>query len=276
MTQKPTAKQKPRVTNNERQRDAELEQDARIALLQHYSSKSSNQVTSALTIALIFFAFITAFDTLNRILGSWATFVFSLAIASFVALGVHTVIRLLYWGKLAGYAYSADFVTSCCLKKTFEGEQEDIVKNSYTNCKKNSKLLLDDFRRNFEEEQINDGLPTERDYGSASLNMRRLVIGCFIDFKNATKVHRWQQLMLFSGWSDPLFFTMAISLIAIGAYGIYDFFTKVNVINVTETVTSLVFILTTSVGLVFLMFWVRDVKKKRKWLFEKPSVKLTP
>ena len=89
----------------------ELEQDARIALLQHYSSKSSNEVTNALTIALIFFAFVAALEALTKIPADWAVFIFAIVFIPLAALMVHTVLRLLYWGTLAGHAIGSEFVS---------------------------------------------------------------------------------------------------------------------------------------------------------------------
>ena len=111
------------TTKVKRDNNGECEQDARIALLQHYSSKSSNQVTSGLTYALVLFAFVASIDTLRSI-GAWLPFLSVLVIISLVALTVHTAFRLFYWGDLAGYATSVDFVTTDYLKKNIAAQSK--------------------------------------------------------------------------------------------------------------------------------------------------------
>lgn len=56
----------------EKKKKEDLEMKARIALLNHYSSKSSNQVRNVLTIALGFFALVTAIEPLKLLFGDGA------------------------------------------------------------------------------------------------------------------------------------------------------------------------------------------------------------
>lgn len=104
----------------------ELELNARDALLQHFSSKSSNQVTNSLTIALIFFAFVMAIEPLKNLFGNWVIFslnswsfsslmlcniLFAILLALIVALGFRTLSRLLYWAVLTGFVLEVEMAS---------------------------------------------------------------------------------------------------------------------------------------------------------------------
>jgi hypothetical protein len=82
--------------------ETRLDQEARIALLQHFSSKSSNQATIIFTIALIFFAFV---QTLQYVKGwsYWESTLYeSLSLALIAFLVIRAIGRIHYWSKLAG------------------------------------------------------------------------------------------------------------------------------------------------------------------------------
>ena len=150
----------------------ELEQDARVALLQHYSSKSSNQVTNALTIALVFFAFVAAIDTLKSIMDKWFPLFSGLMVVLFLALAVHTANRVLYWGNLASYVLKSDFISPDALKLRYQESETHAFTQLYKR-KKQDAVSLDDFRKKCEEDKKKRGEPLarDRDYTSASLNM---------------------------------------------------------------------------------------------------------
>lgn len=95
-----------------KKQETELKQDVRIALLQHFSSKSSNQVTNALTLALVFLTFVTAMNSVGELFVNWQIFrlfgwsftlnkvlhlFFAILLALFVSLGTRIIARLLYW-----------------------------------------------------------------------------------------------------------------------------------------------------------------------------------
>jgi hypothetical protein len=74
----------------------QLENDARIALLNHYSSKSTNQTILLLTLAFIFVTFVQL--ALN--MGVVKDYVLLAGFWAFAGLGVRQFGRLLYWGEL--------------------------------------------------------------------------------------------------------------------------------------------------------------------------------
>jgi hypothetical protein len=104
----------------------ELEENARIALLQSFSSKSSSQVTNSLTIALIIFAFVTAFEPFKDFMGNrvllklndWTfsssmlcNIIFWVLLSFIVAFGLRIVSRILYWSILSGVVLTADMAS---------------------------------------------------------------------------------------------------------------------------------------------------------------------
>jgi len=81
--------------------DEENQEKARVALLQHYSSKSTLQATIILTAALATFAFVQTLPLIENWVEWERTFyeISSLSLLSFVAFRASA--RLLFWGKLA-------------------------------------------------------------------------------------------------------------------------------------------------------------------------------
>ena len=181
----------------------ELEQEARIALLQHYSAKSSNQVTNALTIALAFFAFVQTVETANSLFGSWTPTIIILILALFTALTVHTVYRVLYYGRLATYAQFSDFATPEILEKK---EEELLIELCASKTKEKIQCSLNEyenFKRSRDAERVRQGLPSKRDYESTSFNMERLSIGFAISIdRNYGSYHGWQKFVAALGKSD--------------------------------------------------------------------------
>ena len=79
----------------------ELEQEARIALLQHFSSKSTSQATIILTTVLAFFAFVQTLQLIEKWL-EWQVLLYeSWILALLIFVGVRAVGRLIRWGMLA-------------------------------------------------------------------------------------------------------------------------------------------------------------------------------
>jgi hypothetical protein len=121
----------------------EREQEARIALLQHFSSKSNNQVTSALTIALLFFAFIQSANLIRAIIGNWSMptlfgsvsskticdLLFATLLSFFVALSVRTISRLLYWGELAGLVLDVELAPTSRMNQKWSKDLESRLKD---------------------------------------------------------------------------------------------------------------------------------------------------
>jgi hypothetical protein len=84
--------------SNQDERD-KLEQDARIALLQHYSTKSSNQAIILVTLAIVFFGFIQTIGFLhNKVVASlyeWAV------LTGLFLVGFRAIRMLLRYGRLS-------------------------------------------------------------------------------------------------------------------------------------------------------------------------------
>jgi cytochrome c-type biogenesis protein CcmH/NrfF len=83
------------------ERESTLAQEARIALLQHFSSKSTNQATMILTLVLAFFTFVQTLQYIEK-WREWLVLSYeSWALALLTFLGVRAVGRLIRWGELA-------------------------------------------------------------------------------------------------------------------------------------------------------------------------------
>jgi hypothetical protein len=82
-----------------RQDELRLEEEARRALLQHYSSKSSNQAITIVTLALVFFGFT---QTLGFLQNAVVVTVYEGAVLSVLfAVGLRAIHKLLCYGFLA-------------------------------------------------------------------------------------------------------------------------------------------------------------------------------
>jgi hypothetical protein len=161
---------KPVTSENE-----DLEQEARIALLQHFSSKSSNQVTSALTIALIFFAFATAIEPVKSLFGNWSIpflwsfsskilceVFFAIILSALVALAFRTFTRLLFWGELSG------LILDC------EAASEKRILEVWSDVKREQKNM----KENIEEKMKVLGYSGNHLPGSIPTHIPRLTQGC--------------------------------------------------------------------------------------------------
>lgn len=227
--------------------EGKLEQEARIALLQHFSSKSSNQVTNALTIALVFFAFIAALDALKSFIGNWLPLFFGLTIVFLFALAVHTVNRLLYWGTLASYVLKSSLVPESFNQRKREESNEYDLRKQYEKYKKkhkNSSFFRTDFRKSFDEQHIRCGeLPLQDcDFNSPSLCMERLSKGCLRDLEQSNW-DNWRKLTMLSGFfKDPMFAALGASLLFLGIY--------VNQFNMIA-----IFIMAEYIGVSLLFYW---------------------
>lgn len=209
--------------------DSHSEQEARIALLQHYSSKSSMQVTNILTVALGFFAFVTSIGTLNNFLNSYTVIFSELVLGLFVALVVHSGFRLLYWGGLADKAISSDFSSPQRLsdsEKRFQRDWADALgklEQKYSD----QKTILN----KFQERNFKAGCPKRRDYTLASYNMQRLTEG--IGKQTIRKnVHSQIQFLRNSGKTDPALFAISVWVLVAGCLNLifYPFSSIFNVI----------------------------------------------
>jgi hypothetical protein len=90
-----------------RPEDIRLEQEARISLLQYYSSKCTSKATSILTIVVAFLAYVEATQNTWKTLDLfWRSIVDSLVISIFFTLAHHQIARLFIWGRLTHYALS--------------------------------------------------------------------------------------------------------------------------------------------------------------------------
>jgi hypothetical protein len=113
----------------------DIEQNIRIGLLEHYSSKSSNQGILLLTLALVFFALVSilgnpikpsedwkVLGNFSFYYGLWATF-----LSFFISLGFRIMQRLLRWGLYADSLSHIDAVNDVQLHNwlKLELEKED-------------------------------------------------------------------------------------------------------------------------------------------------------
>jgi hypothetical protein len=156
------------LTNEKKE---ELEQEARIALLSHYSSKSNNQVTNILTIALSFFALVTAIEPLRTFFGEVSIPNFpsailcdifiALIVSGLIAFGLHSFVRLRFYGELA------TFVLFCEMASTERTEEywADHEKNQKYDEKKVKEKMK---KMHYSEDGSLD---------SPSMYMRRLNVG---------------------------------------------------------------------------------------------------
>lgn len=106
----------------------DLEEDARNALLAHYSSKSTNQTSIILGLAIVFFTFVQialALDFPVR----WQTILFVISgLGFFVFFVIRAMSRLIHWGNLASAILSVqikskeidDWIAKHKLEENFE------------------------------------------------------------------------------------------------------------------------------------------------------------
>jgi hypothetical protein len=224
-------------------KDSELEQEARTALLQHYSSKSSNQATNALTVALAFFTFIESIETSSHFFRSWTPIFLFLAFGLFVSLSFHIIYRALYYGKLADYAQTADFVTPEYLQL----EEQKSVKEILGNENNKNKTILEKYYN----ERKSEGLPIEHDFKSASFNIRRLSSGVKIQIDRDKRLEKskWRRFLLFIDETD--FWFPAFSVYMILWACIVEFWSISFSLSLpTLGVVILIF------GFIFLIYWL--------------------
>ena len=105
------------VTNQE-----QLKQDARIALLEHYSSKSTNQTIIILTIALVFFTFLGVLpsDFPSR------DYFLIIAFGGMLWLAVRAVGRLNYWSEHSDAILYIDALNESDIEKLLERKRETL------------------------------------------------------------------------------------------------------------------------------------------------------
>lgn len=100
----------------------ELEQEARIALLQYYSSKSTLQATIVLSLVIAFFASLEAISILKL------TWLYSLSFATFAFFTIRAFGRLVYWGNLTGTVLYVDFTSEIEGQETIKKVNEKLEK----------------------------------------------------------------------------------------------------------------------------------------------------
>ena len=102
---------------------------ARIALLQHYSSKTSNQGIILLTLALVLFGYVQARSSLSSV--EFLTFPLEKITSFFVIwiipfLAIRALSRLFYWGKLLRYTLYAPLTSKEELSKELAREDQKL------------------------------------------------------------------------------------------------------------------------------------------------------
>jgi len=105
--------------------DGTLEQEARVALLQHFSSKSTNQTTIILTVVLAFFAFFQTLQ-LTKDWPEWTRNLYdSLVLTSLVFIALRACGRLIFWGKLAGLILVIKPLDEKIVKQKIESSEKE-------------------------------------------------------------------------------------------------------------------------------------------------------
>jgi phosphotransferase system glucose/maltose/N-acetylglucosamine-specific IIC component len=199
-------------------KEEELEQEARIALLNHFSSKSSNQVTNGLTIALGFFAFIMAIEPLRTLFGEGNSLLLigvpskmicdifiAFILFSLIAVGVHTLLRLFYWGELASLILSCEMAS-----------RERTVKQ-WAEIAKEPKQI----KENVIEKMRRRGYSGNKSPDSISMYMNRLTIGCsdLYGSKYLTKskepYHRRRFSFRYARWRESIIVALVFLAVSI-------------------------------------------------------------
>jgi hypothetical protein len=106
--------------------DRNLVEDARNALLAHFSSKSTNQTVVILGLAVVFFAVIQSIGALNLQL-RWlriAFLTFSLGLVIFFV--IRAIGRLLLWGELAGAVIRVNLADSDVIENLLNLEKPKV------------------------------------------------------------------------------------------------------------------------------------------------------
>lgn len=85
-------------------------QKARIALLNHYSSKSTNQATIILTLVIALFAFIEASRFIALPLNIFRILYYSFFLTIWLFFTVRAIRKLIWWGEMAGYIGSVEMI----------------------------------------------------------------------------------------------------------------------------------------------------------------------
>ncbi len=101
-----------------------LEYEARNELLQHFSSKSSNQAITILSVVLVFFAWVESLQYVGAIQNLWLKalwYVLPLELIFFVCL--RAIGRLFFWG------ISADAIIRVKMKETSEYSECSLLKH---------------------------------------------------------------------------------------------------------------------------------------------------
>lgn len=102
------------------------EEDARNALLAHYSEKSTAQASVLVGLAVVFFASVQAFDVLRKLdlpFGLDGAFLW-FSVISIIFIGVRAIGRLVYYGELAGGILSVEM-------QDYD-DTKDMIKNDLT------------------------------------------------------------------------------------------------------------------------------------------------
>jgi hypothetical protein len=97
--------------------DAELIEEARIALLQLYSSKSTLQATVLLSLAVAFFAFIQTIPMFGQLNQWFLSLFYAFVLTAFVFFTIRAFGRLIYWGNMAGFVDRVSAISEDELKK---------------------------------------------------------------------------------------------------------------------------------------------------------------
>jgi hypothetical protein len=118
--------------NNDPEKEKELLENARNALLQHYSSKSSNESQIILGLSVAFFAVITTYSIYINKLDFQPLFIinvfFIIVLAIIIVFVIYAIARLIYWGKMASALMRLKAFEGSTVNKIIKDQTQELTK----------------------------------------------------------------------------------------------------------------------------------------------------
>jgi hypothetical protein len=185
------------------------EQDARIALLQHYSSKSTNQGVMILTSAILLFAFFQATSELSKFAPNLNTTEIEISSAMFFWLVLSFLLRsmgrLILWGELAGAALYAKMLSEKEVSNTIPSR------------------LYDELKKESNKRNISFPEPVYTDLIRLSVACR-IYAQCSIRSRSNYNISKWFYRMSKGYWLRVISFLLMVFLLRFVFYPMDDVF----------------------------------------------------
>jgi hypothetical protein len=115
----------------------QLEQDARIALLAHYSSKSTNQTIIILTIALVSLSFIGVTSSDNPV----RDYLLISGFCIFLYFGLRAIGRLIIWGQLGTAIIHVGMIAEKEVKRELQSLNKQLKLGKYAEANSPESLV---------------------------------------------------------------------------------------------------------------------------------------